>query len=491
MSANQPPEALDIIWPRLIAIADEMATTMFRTAFSHDVVEVHDMSTGLYDDRGCLIGQTWLGATGHTGVMPVYGRNLLQYFPPETVRPGDVYICNDPWICNGQTADVFITTHAFRGERLIGFSINSVHHVDIGGRKGSGLSEEVYEEGLIIPPLKLYDDGVPNEQLFAILRRNVRFAEKMIGDLRAQVAAGWSGSRALVRLATEFGLDTLRAHADEIMRRTEAGMRAGIAALPDGEYHEEMEMEIEGVVEPQTLAVTVRIEGSDVYADFTGTAPQVRRPVNMPHQLHACLRGAAAQARVRPHPAEQPGDVRAAAPVGARGHAAQSDLSRGVFLALVGGDAGVGADVPGAVPHRPGPGAGGFGLDADVAVLRQRRASERRGIRVAPACVRRHGRPAGRRRTRFGELSLQRARRLHRVVGDGDPGAVRGARAHSGLGRGRRVPGRSRSGADPAGVRRAGEEGRAAGAVGFGGGGCAFPRGGSSVGRTARTGQSR
>ena len=206
----------------------------------------------------------------------------MPYFPVETVRPGDVYICNDPWICNGQTADVFITTPAFRGERLIGFSINSVHHVDIGGRKGSGLSEEVYEEGLIIPPLKLYDDGAPNEQLFAILRRNVRFAEKMIGDLRAQVAAGWAGSRALERLAAEFGLDTLRAHADEIMRRTEAGMRAGIAALPDGEYHEEMEMEIEGIAEAQTLAVTVRIEGSDVYADFTGTAAQVRRPVNCP-----------------------------------------------------------------------------------------------------------------------------------------------------------------------------------------------------------------
>ena len=104
----------------------------------------------------------------------------------------------------------------------------------------------------------------------------------MIGDLRAQVAAGWSGSRELVRLATEFGLDTLRAHADEIMRRTEAGMRVGIAALPDGEYHEEMEMEIEGIAEAQTLAVTVRIEGSDVYADFTGTAAQVRRPVNCP-----------------------------------------------------------------------------------------------------------------------------------------------------------------------------------------------------------------
>ena len=279
---SAPAASLDIIWPRLIAIADEMATTMFRTAFSHDVVEVHDMSTGLYDDRGNLIAQTWLGATGHTGVMPVYGQNLVEAFPPETVKPGDVFICNDPWLCNGQTADVFITTPAFHNGRLIGFAINTVHHVDIGGRKGSGLSEEVYEEGLIIPQLRLYDGGEPNEMLFSIIRRNVRFAEKMIGDLRAQIATGWFGSRELERLAAEFELDNLREHADEIMSRTEAGMRAGIAALPDGEYNETMEMEIDGIAEPQTLAMTVRIKGDELTADLTGTAPQVRRPVNCP-----------------------------------------------------------------------------------------------------------------------------------------------------------------------------------------------------------------
>jgi N-methylhydantoinase B len=273
---------LDVVWPRLIAIADEMATTLFRTAFSHDVVEVHDMSTGLYDERGNLIGQTWLGATGHTGVMPVFGKNLLAAFPPETVRQGDVFICNDPWLCNGQTADVFITTPAFLGERLIGFSINSVHHVDIGGRKGSGLSEEVYEEGLIIPPLRLYAAGQPNDDLFALLRRNVRFSEKMIGDLRAQVAAGWIGAGALEKLAREFELASLRPVADEIIRRTEAGMRAGIAALPDGRYHKELAMEIAGIDEPQTIALTVTIEGDRLTADFTGTAPQVRCPVNSP-----------------------------------------------------------------------------------------------------------------------------------------------------------------------------------------------------------------
>jgi len=274
--------ALDVIWPRLIAIADEMATTLFRTAFSHDVIEVHDMSTGLYDDRGNLIAQTWLGATGHTGVMPVFGKNLLAAFPPETVRPGDVFICNDPWLCNGQTADVFITTPAFAGDRLIGFSINSVHHVDIGGRKGSGLSEEVFEEGLILPPLRLYRAGEPSDDLFALIRRNVRFSEKMIGDVRAQIAAGWIGARGLEALAREFKLTTLRPVADDILRRTEAGMRAGIGRLPDGTYRESLEVEIAGVREPQTIALTVTIRGEELHADFTGTARQVRRPVNSP-----------------------------------------------------------------------------------------------------------------------------------------------------------------------------------------------------------------
>ena len=191
MTRNEMP--LDVIWPRLIAIADEMATTMLRTAFSHDVVEVHDMSTGLLDSRGYLLAQTWLGATGHTGCMPAFGANLVSAFPPETVVPGDVFICNDPWLCNGQTADIFIVTPAFVDQRLIGFTVNTIHHVDIGGRKGSGLSEEVYEEGLIIPMLRLFAAGQENTDLFEMIRRNVRYSDKMIGDLRAQVATGAPG----------------------------------------------------------------------------------------------------------------------------------------------------------------------------------------------------------------------------------------------------------------------------------------------------------
>jgi N-methylhydantoinase B len=273
---------IDVLWPRLVAIADEMATALVRTAFTHDVIEVHDMSTGLYDDRGWLIGQTWLGAVGHVGVMPYFGKNMLAAFPPETIRPGDVIVCNDPWLCNGQTADVFILTPAFLHGRLLGFSVTTVHHMDIGGRKGCGASEEVYEEGLLIPPLKLYREGRPNEDFFAILRRNVRFAEKVVGDVRAQVAAGWVGVARLESLAREYGLSSLRPLADEIVSRTEQSMRRGVAALPDGTYRSEVPMDLDGFEEPLALRLALTIRGDELTADFTGTSPQERRPINSP-----------------------------------------------------------------------------------------------------------------------------------------------------------------------------------------------------------------
>src|SRR5215471_13858441 len=273
---------LDSIWPRLIAAADEMATTLLRTAFSHDVVEVHDMSTGLYDDRGNLLGQTWLGATGHVGVMPVVGKELVGKFPPDTVRPGDIFVSNDPWVCNGQTADIFIFTPAFHNGAVIGFSVSTVHHVDIGGRKGSGLSEEVFEEGLVIPLLHLHRAGVPNEDLFAILTRNVRFSEKVMGDIRAQVAAGWVGAEALVRIARDHGLDDLRSVADDIIARSEQSMRAGIAALSKGTFSKSMPIEIGGLDEPGRIALALTIGDGSIVADFAGTSPQVRRPVNSP-----------------------------------------------------------------------------------------------------------------------------------------------------------------------------------------------------------------
>src|SRR5262249_25511057 len=144
-------------------------------------------------------------------------KQLVKTFPAVTTPPGDVFICNDPWVCNGQTADVFVFTPAFHGDRLIGYSVNSAHHVDIGGRTGTGVREVVAEEGLIIPLMRPYRAGQPNQDLLAIVTRNVRFSEKVMGDIRAQLAAGWVGAEALTRIAQDHRLEDLHAVADEII----------------------------------------------------------------------------------------------------------------------------------------------------------------------------------------------------------------------------------------------------------------------------------
>ncbi len=274
---------LDVMWPRLISIADEMAATQIRTAFSHDVIEVHDMSTGISDARGYLIAQTNLGATGHTGTMPPLVKTLLQVIPPERMHPGDAYVTNEPWVASGHTADVFVVTPAFLNDRLIGFAVNSIHHLDIGGRAGSGLSEEVYEEGLIIPILPIMRQGQPNEDFFSLLRSNVRFSEKVVGDFRSQVATGYVGARRLTQLLEEQGLSSLEEVADEIVGRSEATMRRGIGSLKDGTYPAELELDmLDETGEPLKLVLSLTVTGDDLYADFTGTSAQVRRPINDP-----------------------------------------------------------------------------------------------------------------------------------------------------------------------------------------------------------------
>ena len=312
-----------------------MATTLFRTAFSHDVIEVHDMSTGLYDDRGNLVAQTYLGATGHVGVMPVIGKNLVQRFPRETIRPGDVFISNDPWVCNGQTADVFITMPAFHRDRLIGFSINSVHHVDIGGRKGSGLAEEVYEEGLIIPLMRLIGRAA-EEVLLSLIERNVRFSDKVMGDLRAQMAAGWVGGRPGPHRRRP-PLADLREVADAVIAQTERSIRAGIAALPDGTFSKSLPFEIGGTGEPG------RIQLDPDASRATGSPPISPAPARrcaarqLADQLHPRLCRGADEDDLRSAAAEQRRNVSAARDARAGGRLVNPSYPAACFWRLASG----------------------------------------------------------------------------------------------------------------------------------------------------------
>ena len=280
--------SLDIIWPRLISIADEVATTLIRTAFSHDVVDVHDMSVGIFDAQGRMLAQTAKGTTGHTYPMSPMMKTFVQQVPLDDIRPGDVFVTNDPWIQSGHTADVYTVTPTFDGGRLLGYIINTVHHLDIGGRAGSGLSEEVYEEGLIMPLLKLQDEGRPNETLFRLFERNFRFSEKVIGDFRAQIAAGYVGGERVVALTRETGIGSLEDIGDEIIGRSEASMRAGIRELGEGTRQMETPIGVSNEKgEPLRVSLALTVKDDEMFADFSGTSPQVRSPINCPYNFTA------------------------------------------------------------------------------------------------------------------------------------------------------------------------------------------------------------
>ncbi|MDR7481997.1 MAG: hydantoinase B/oxoprolinase family protein [Armatimonadota bacterium] len=273
------PVTLEVVWNRLLAVVTEQQDALMRTAFSTVVRESQDLACGFFDPQGRMVAQSVSGTPGHINAMATAMRHFLAAYPPETLGSGDVLITNDPWMTAGQVNDITIATPVFRAGRLVGLFANTCHAADIGGRLLSAQAREVYEEGLLLPVLKLYDRGRPNETLLALVRANVRLPDEVIGDLHAQAACNDTGARALVELMDEFGLADLDAVAGEILRRSEAAVRACIRALPDGEWTSETWGD--GFEEPIVIRCRVRIAGDEVFIDFAGSSPQSPRGINV------------------------------------------------------------------------------------------------------------------------------------------------------------------------------------------------------------------
>lgn len=270
-----------VLWSRLTAIADEIATTLVRTAFSLVVRDNQDYACALYDARGEMLAQSTQCTPGQAGSTPSVLRDLLATYPPETLVEGDVLISNDPWIGAGHAPDVFIATPVFRHDRLVGFTCTCAHHADMGGRLGATDAREVYEEGLIIPVAKLYAAGVENEALVRLIRRNVRMADKVMGDIRAQMAANRVGAAGMLRMMEEFGLDSLEAVSDRVSAHSESAFRAAIARLPQGEtYNEALHELTDDHGDRIRICLTLTVKQDRVVLDFTGTTPQVLKPIN-------------------------------------------------------------------------------------------------------------------------------------------------------------------------------------------------------------------
>ena len=273
------PIQLEVMWNRLLSVANEQQTTLIRTAFSTIVRESLDLACGVFDTRGQMIGQSLTGTPGHINPMATGAIHLLNEYPPETLKPGDVLVTNDPWQTAGQVNDFTVMTPVFRGDTIVGYFSNCCHAPDIGGRILSAEAHEVFEEGLQVPITKLFHEGEPNEELFKIIRANVRTPDETVGDLYAQAASNAVGARSLLQMMEEFELDSIDPLADEIIARSERAMREGIRALENGVYVHELQSD--GYEEPLRIKATVTVEDEDIHIDFAGSSPQSARGINV------------------------------------------------------------------------------------------------------------------------------------------------------------------------------------------------------------------
>lgn len=273
------PILLEVLWNRLIAVVNEQAAALMRTSFTSVVREAGDISAGVFDRRGRMIAQAVTGTPGHINSMATSMHHFLAAFPLDTLAPGDVLVTNDPWKTASQLNDITVMTPVFRGDRLVAFFGNTCHALDIGGRGLSADAGEVFEEGLQIPIMKLYDRGRPNAALLELLRANVRTPEEVLGDVHAQVVGNETGGHQLLTFLAEFGLPDIEQVSDVIVERSEAAMRARIAALPDGVYH--YELMCDGFDAPVRIAVAVTVRGDHLGIDYAGSSLQVRQGINV------------------------------------------------------------------------------------------------------------------------------------------------------------------------------------------------------------------
>jgi N-methylhydantoinase B len=273
---------LELIRNGLEAIVDDMAQTLVRTAYSANLKNSMDFSTAICDPEGRLVAQG-LTLPVHLGSIPEAMRAVLARYPGK-IRPGDIFILNDPYEGGTHLPDLYVVQPIWLGVDLFGFVCTIAHHTDIGGRVAGGNacdSTEIYQEGMRVPPLRLYDRGEVNEGFLRMLERNVRIPTKVLGDLRAQLAACHIGEQGLLGLIERYGRGPVSDSFGALLDLGERLARAEIGTWPNGRYEFVDYLDDDGIdPEPIPIRVTVTVEGDGLTIDFTGSGTQVRGAIN-------------------------------------------------------------------------------------------------------------------------------------------------------------------------------------------------------------------
>ena len=270
---------MQIMWSRLIAVVEEQAQTLVRTAFSTPVREAGDLSAGVFDRDGNMLAQAVTGTPGHVNSMAAAVKHFLDAFPLATMKPGDHYITNDPWLTCGHLHDLTVVSPTFLSGEPVGLFASTVHVVDIGGLGMGPDGRQVFEEGLAIPLMALAREGRMNEDLMGNIRANVREPLQVEGDVYALAACNDEGSRRLVEMMEEFGISNLDRLGDHIIETSRAATIEAIRKLRAGKYKNVVHMD--GYDRPLILAGEMTIGDEGIHVDYTGTSPASAFGINV------------------------------------------------------------------------------------------------------------------------------------------------------------------------------------------------------------------
>ena len=277
------PVTREIIKNFLYSAADTMAVTVVRTARSAVVKDGMDFSTAIFNAEGQQVSQG-LTLPFHMGAMQPALEGVFAAFDKDDIKPGDIFANNDPYEGASHLPDIFLFKPVFVNDTLIGYTCCIAHQTDIGGRVAGGNacdSTEIYQEGLRIPAIKLYDEGVLNKAVWRILEKAVRVPDKVLGDVMSQVAALHQGEKDLLQLVDEYGIEDLKDYMVDIIDYTERLTRAEIKALPNGTWDFTDYIDGDGInPDPIAIKVKITIDEDEMEVDFTGTSPQAEGSIN-------------------------------------------------------------------------------------------------------------------------------------------------------------------------------------------------------------------